>query len=73
MGGVPHQEGEGGGPPKQERTPFVRSLIQEMWGSLQDLRISTPTVIRSRGGGGGKKRGTARSRCRRGSTSLIRG
>ena len=37
------QEREGGSPPKQERTPFVRGPIQEMGGIPQDPR-SPPTT-----------------------------
>ena len=36
-GGTPQPEGEGGTPPKQAHTPFVRGLIQEMGGNPQDL------------------------------------
>ena len=35
--GTPHHEGEGGAPHEQERTPFVRGLIQEMGGGALDL------------------------------------
>ena len=38
LGGTPHREGEGGAPSKQDHTPFMRGLIQEMGGSPQDLQ-----------------------------------
>ena len=38
VGGTPYQEGEGGQPPEQERTPFVLGLIQEMRDNPQDLQ-----------------------------------
>ena len=46
VGVTPHQEGEGGEPPKQKRTPSVRGLIQEMGGGPQDLQ-RLPTARRS--------------------------
>ena len=49
-GGKPHQEGEGGIPPNQEHTPFLRNMVQEMGGGPQDLH-SPPTAKRSKGDG----------------------
>ena len=35
-------DGEGGAPPKQARTPFVRCLIQEIGKTPKDLQIPSP-------------------------------
>ena len=37
-------EGEGGPPPEQARTPFVRGLNQEMGGHPQDLLRTPPSM-----------------------------
>ena len=42
-GAGPQPEGEGGAPPKQPRTPFVRGLNQEMGTHPQDL-LRTPSL-----------------------------
>ena len=52
-GGTPNQEEEGGVPPKKQRTPLVRGLIQDMGGGASDLQ-RPPTTRRS--GSEGKKR-----------------
>ena len=44
---------EGGPPPNQARTPFVRGLIQEMGGHPQDLSRPPPNARRSEGAGVG--------------------
>ena len=49
-GEIPNQEREGGAPHKQERTPFVHGLIQEMGGGALYLQIH-PTA-RQRGSEG---------------------
>ena len=46
-GSKPQPEGEGGTPPKQASTPFVRGLIQEMGGNPKDLSSPLPTARRS--------------------------
>ena len=42
VGGNPHQEGEGGAPPKQECTPFMSVLIQDMGEAPKTFRDLTP-------------------------------
>ena len=44
-------EGEGGPPPEQAHTPFVRGLIQEMGGNPQDLISPPPPQDGARGRG----------------------
>ena len=50
-GSTPHPDGEGGAPPEQARTPFVRGLIQDMGGNPQDLSSPPTTMRRSEGEG----------------------
>ena len=56
MGETPHQEGEGGEPPEQESTPFVRGLIQEMRVIPLDLCSPPPTTRRNGGSRGQRER-----------------
>ena len=55
-GAGPQPEGEGGPPPKQPCTPFVRGLNQEMGGHLQDL-LSITSLNTRRSGGEGSRAG----------------
>ena len=48
-GGTPDQEREGGAPPEQEHTPFVRGLLHEIWGVPQDLHIPPLPTARQSG------------------------
>ena len=64
--------GGGGGPPEQARTPFVRSLIQEMGGNPQDL-ISPPPEHKTKRGAGDTGERPGRDPIWGGRTSTIRG
>ena len=44
---IPNQEGEGGAPPEQERTPFLQGQIKEMGESTPDLQM--PHIARQSG------------------------
>ena len=62
-GGILHPKREGGAPPEQARTCFMRGLIQEMGGYPQDLRMPPPNARRSKGEGvGGERKGETRVR-----------
>ena len=43
-GARPQPKGEGGPPPDQPLTPFVRVLIQEMGGNPQDMQSPPPNA-----------------------------
>ena len=61
MQGTPHQEGEGGAPPDQERMTFVRGLINEMGGSPQPQIPAETPHFQTKRCGGGRIRGTIRT------------
>ena len=64
-GGTTHQDGGGGvATPNQERHPFVRSLMQEMGCSPQDLQ--RPHTARQRGADGAGEEGRKSSGVREG-------
>ena len=70
--GTPHQEGEGGATPEQESMPFVHGLIQEMGVIPQPPRPAEAQHRQTKRCGGGRIRGTIRTRSWRGHTSTIR-
>ena len=51
MGQYPNQQGRGGHPPKQARTPFVRGLNHEMGGNPKTCEGLPPTQDEAEGRG----------------------
>ena len=70
--GIINPKGEGGAPPEQVRTLFVRGLIQEMGGQPPRPENTLPQRKMKRGGGD-RSRNQGANRRRGGSTYPIRG